>query len=206
MTAPHADQLIDGYLARLRAAATDVPAGTRNELIDDMRAHIVEARSRETEETDATILNILDRLGEPAVVVADARERLGVRPSARFRWGLREIAAVFLVVGVWPIGVILLWMSPAWNTRDKVIGSVLPLLGYAGVFLGAAQTQTAGSPCGQIVDQAGNVVRSSCTGAAGLPGIVNVLISIVVFGMPLIGMFYLAIRLRISRDRAAAAA
>lgn len=123
MTASHADQLIDAYLARLRAAAADVPAGARNELIDDMRAHIVEARSRETEETDATVLNILDRLGEPAVVVADARERLGIRPSARFRWGLQEIAAVFLVVAAWPIGVILLWMSPAWNTRDKVIGS-----------------------------------------------------------------------------------
>src|SRR5258708_40315233 len=40
MTAPHADQLIDGYLARLRAAAADLPGGAREELIDDMRAHI----------------------------------------------------------------------------------------------------------------------------------------------------------------------
>ena len=77
MTAPHADQLIDGYLARLNAAAGDLPKVARQELVDDVRAHITEARARESEETDAAILNILDRLGEPAAVVADARERLG---------------------------------------------------------------------------------------------------------------------------------
>lgn len=81
-----------------------------------------------------------------------------------------------------------------------------PLVSYLGVFLGAAQTRAGGSPCGQIVDQAGNVVRSSCTGAAGVPGSVSVLILIVVFGLPLFAMFYLAIRLRFSRDQAAATA
>jgi hypothetical protein len=69
-----------------------------------MQSHIAEARAREPEETDATILNILDRLGEPDVVVADARERLGIRPSAPYSRGLLEIAAVFLVVLVWPVG------------------------------------------------------------------------------------------------------
>ena len=39
MTAPHADQLIDGYLARIRAAAGDLPTAARNELLDDMRSH-----------------------------------------------------------------------------------------------------------------------------------------------------------------------
>src|SRR5437016_12199104 len=78
MTAPHADQLIDGYLARLRVAATDLPSSVRDELIADMRAHIAEARSREAQETDATVLNILDRLGEPDTVVAEA----GRRPEA----------------------------------------------------------------------------------------------------------------------------
>jgi hypothetical protein len=28
MTAPHADQLIDGYLARLRVAGADLPPGS----------------------------------------------------------------------------------------------------------------------------------------------------------------------------------
>ena len=113
MTAPHADQLIEGYLARLSAAAGDLPKNARQELIDDMRSPIAEARAREPEETDAAVMNILDRLGEPAIVVADARERLGMRPSQPYRPGFLEIAAVILVPFFWPIGVILLWISPA---------------------------------------------------------------------------------------------
>lgn len=137
MTAPHADQLIDGYLARLTDAASTLPRGPRTELIDDMRTHIAEARARETgEETDASILNILDRLGEPPVVVADARERLGIpeppRPSP-FRPGVLEIAALVLLVVFWPAGVVLLWISPAWTTGDKFIGTLLPPGGYFGL-------------------------------------------------------------------------
>src|SRR5437763_17037557 len=113
MTAPHADQLIDGYLARLDAAAGDLPKAARQELVDDVRAHIAEARTRETEETDAAILNILDRLGEPAAVVAAARERLGLRSMQPYRPGILEVFAVILVPSFWPGGVILLWVSPA---------------------------------------------------------------------------------------------
>ncbi len=81
MTAPHADQLIDGYLARLRVAAIDLPSSVREELIEDMRAHIAEARAREPEETDAAVLNILDRLGDPEMLVAEARQRPTPVPS-----------------------------------------------------------------------------------------------------------------------------
>ena len=117
MTGPHADQLIDGYLARLNAGAADLPKGARQELVDDVRAHVAEARARETQETDATILNILDRLGEPAALVADARERLGMRAPQQYRPGVLEVLAVILVPFFWPVGVILLWMSPAWHWR-----------------------------------------------------------------------------------------
>src|ERR1700674_5596485 len=111
MTATHADQLIDGYLARLQVAAADLPSGVRDELIEDMRAHIAEARTREPQETDATILNILDRLGEPDAVVAEAGRRPDVfgssQPSGRpepYRPGILEIAAVVLLPFLWPVG------------------------------------------------------------------------------------------------------
>jgi hypothetical protein len=199
MTAPHAEQLIEGYLARLRAAAADLPAGARNELIDDMRAHIVEARSREAEETDATILNILDRLGEPAAVVADARERLGIRLAQPYRPGVLEIAAVILVPFFWPIGVLLLWVSPAWKVRDKLIGTLVPPGGYIGLSLILAAAVTYNRSCGTITDQAGHVIQSSCTGPAELPGVLLVPLTILVFGSPLISAAYLAIRLRWGR-------
>jgi hypothetical protein len=140
MTAPHADQLIDGYLARIQAAAADLSAGARNELVGDMRSHIAEARARDSEETDASILNLLDRLGEPDVVVEEARNRTHGRagaspPVAPYRPGILEIAALVLLPLIWPIGVTLLWISPVWKTRDKIIGTLVPPGGYLGLFM-----------------------------------------------------------------------
>jgi hypothetical protein len=204
MTAAHADHLIDGYLARLRAAAADLPSGARDELIDDMRAHIGEARSREPEETDASVLNILDRLGDPAAVVADARDRLGIRPAQPYRPGVLEVAAVILVPFLWPIGVILLWMSPAWNWRDKLIGTLVPPGGYIGLSY-ILLTVTTQSSCVTIRDQAGHLLQNSCTGPPELPGVLLVPWTILVFGSPLISAAYLAIRLRWGRGRRVAA-
>ena len=199
MTAPHADQLIEGYLARLNDAAADLPTSARRELIDDMREHIAEARARQPEETDATILNILDRLGEPTVVVAEARPPLGARAPEPYRPGLLEIAAVILVPFFWPIGVILLWMSPAWNVRDKIIGSLVPPGGYMGLsflFLGAT---VQGRACSTVRDQFGHLLSSTCTGPTELPGIVVIPLTILILLSPLISATYLALRLRWGR-------
>jgi hypothetical protein len=212
MTATHADQLIDGYLARLRVAATDLPASVHDELIEDMRAHIAEARARETEETDATILNILDRLGDPELLVAEARQRPTPAPASQapaapwlYRPGLLEIAAVILVPFLWPIGVILLWISPAWNWRDKLVGTLVPPGGYIGLSYILLAAVTPGRSCGTIRDQAGHLIQSSCTGPSELPGVLLVPWTILVFGSPIISAAYLAIRLRWGRGRPSAA-
>jgi uncharacterized membrane protein len=173
MTAPHADQLIDGYLARLTAAAADLPKSARQELIEDMRSHIAEARSREPEETDATILNILDRLGDPATVVGSARDRLGIRPPQPYRSGLLEVAAVLLVPFIWPIGVILLWISPAWNWRDKVIGTLVPPGGYMGLALLGVAFATAhsggGTTCVIVTQATGQAIQNGCQAPLARP-------------------------------------
>jgi uncharacterized membrane protein len=185
MTAPHADQLIDGYLARLRVAAPDLPAGAREELIEDMRAHIAEARAREPQETDATILNILDRLGEPDAVVAEARRRpdpfAPAQPSARAlpeRPGILEIAALVLIPFLWPVGVILLWLSPAWNVRDKVIGTVVPFGGYPWIIV--------------MLIFAGHALSGIAY------GIIGPLLGLIGLALPVVAAAYLAIRLRVA--------
>jgi hypothetical protein len=170
-----------------------------------MRAHIAEARTRETEETDATILNILDRLGEPAVVAAETRERLDLKAGRPYRPGLLEVAAVILVPFLWPVGVILLWMSPAWHWRDKLIGTLVPPGGYIGLSYILVAAITPGSVCGTVRDQAGHLIQSSCTGPSELPGVLLVPWTILVFGSPLISAAYLAIRLRWGRAPQAAA-
>src|SRR5437016_2229776 len=75
-------------------------------------AHIAGARTREAEETDASILNILDRLGEPDELVSEARQRPNPSRSGRqsgapgpYRPGAMEIAAGGLRPFIGPVGV-----------------------------------------------------------------------------------------------------
>jgi hypothetical protein len=219
VTAPHADQLIDGYLARLRVAATDLPPSVRDELIEDMRAHIAEARTRETEETDATILNMLDRLGEPELLVAEARRRPDAPPSAEpgpYRPGILEIAALVLLPFMWPVAVILLWISPAWKIRDKIIGTLLPPGGFPGIFYfglvlsvaHVSRTSGGANACTSSSDSGGYVVQNLCTGPSALQVIgevVSVILLIILWLLPLVTVGYLAIRLRWGRGPQAAA-
>lgn len=131
MTAPHAIHIVEGYLARLEAEVHALPAHGRHELLADVREHITEARAALEQETDADLLNILDRLGEPAELARAAMDA-GVEavpaqqpaPPA-LPWGWIEVAAILLVILAWPAGAILVWLSRFWRTRDKVVATVL---------------------------------------------------------------------------------
>jgi uncharacterized membrane protein len=140
MSAPHAEQIVSGYLARLEQALSVLPPARRAELVDDVRSHIAEARRGLADESDPDLLNILDKLGDPADIAADARDRLGAQTAPpAMPLGVLEIAAIVALVFVWPAGIALVWLSSAWSQRDKLIatvvvpGSVLALGILAGV-------------------------------------------------------------------------
>src|SRR4051812_12124472 len=61
---------------------------------------------------------------------------LDSRPAMRRRSG-REWATVVLLPLVWVVGVVLLWRSPAWTSRDKLVGTLLVPGGLAYVFYAA---------------------------------------------------------------------
>jgi uncharacterized membrane protein len=211
MTAPHADEITAGYLARLEAALAPVPEARRRELLDDVRGHIAEARSALTDETDADLLNILDRLGDPADMAAAELGRAESAPHAespapvhRRSRGL-DVAALILLVLVWPVGVVLLWMSDAWTTRDKLIGTLVPPGGYLGILvLGPVVALGLFAPvCRTIYDDAGQVLSSTCPSAGAQNGINLATVLLVIFYLvgPILSAAYLAARLY--RHRAA---
>jgi uncharacterized membrane protein len=68
------DQLISDYLEAVRRAAADLPREQQEELIADLREHIATARGELQPETEAGVRSILDRLGEPASIAAEARQ------------------------------------------------------------------------------------------------------------------------------------
>jgi hypothetical protein len=78
------DDVVAGYLARVRAAAAGLDPVRREELIDDLREHIATARAELSPETEAGLRTLLDRLGDPAAIVAEASagEPVATPPAA----------------------------------------------------------------------------------------------------------------------------
>jgi hypothetical protein len=137
MTAVHASQLVDSYLRRLEVELADVPTEKRQEILDEIRGHIAEERGVMVAESDADLMNLLDRLGDPADIAAEARggEYSRRSASAPRHFGTLEVLALALTILAWPAGVVLLWTSRAWTTREKLLGALIPPGGYPGVLL-----------------------------------------------------------------------
>jgi hypothetical protein len=67
------DRLVEDYLGAVSYACADVDPQRRDELIEELREHIAAARGALYEQTEAAVRTILDRLGEPAAIAAEAR-------------------------------------------------------------------------------------------------------------------------------------
>ena len=131
------------FLARLESTAAGLPPARREELVSEIGEHLREALPDGA--TDAQVRSVLDRLGDPADIVAaetDGVPRLAgaaplqvvVQPGSP--WGGLEVAAVLLLtVGLFVVpvvgplvGIVLAWLSPRWTRREKVVASVWTLL------------------------------------------------------------------------------
>jgi uncharacterized membrane protein len=209
MSAPHADQLVSDYLGRLDSALGGLPKGRREEILDEISNHIAEERSQLPEESDADVRNLLDRVGDPAEVADAARdETVDARvQQPHRRIGAVEVLALVLTPLFWPAGVILLWLSPAWNLRDRLIGTLLPPGGYIFIvfflpLLLIGGMQPSGG-CMTVTDSQGNVIQQSCTGFEALPVWQQDLLQAAGFGLlalllvlPVLTALYMAWRLR----------
>jgi hypothetical protein len=139
MTTDTLHPLAAEYLERLRRAGRGLPPGRLRELLAEIEAHLSEAIDPGA--SDAQVLTVLDRLGEPEAIIAAEAPDPDTLPTGR---GTREWAAIFLllfggfVVGIgWVAGLVLLWSSRAWTTREKWIGTlVVPGGLVAGLFVG----------------------------------------------------------------------
>ena len=203
------DRLVDDYLGRLEKELRGLPRARRRELLDEIREHIEGERSQLDIEGEAGIRNILDRLGEPADIAAEARYRFGV--AEKKRAGAVEVGALILlpiggivipVVG-WIIGVVLLWVSDAWSTRDKLIGTLVPPGGFVGAFFMwvVAAQQSIAPRCTKVFDAQGQAVSTACSGGGTSVGDVLLIVLAVALAIaPMVTVVYLATRIRRRRQ------
>jgi uncharacterized membrane protein len=188
-----ADRLVDDYLNRLSRELAGVPRTRRNELVQEISEHIAEARAGLEDEGEAEIRTLLDRLGDPAEIAAEAGARFEAQPRQR-NW-LDIVTLVLLLIGGlvlpvigWFIGVVLLWTSSAWTTGEKLVGTIFVPGGLAlPLFFGVVAVS--GESCSR---QVGSL---ECSPDAGTPFLATAF-AIVLFITPLLAVAFLALRMR----------
>jgi hypothetical protein len=131
------DPVVEDYLQRLDVAARVLPDDRRHELLEEISAHIEEAGIPADRAGGVEVRSLLDRLGDPAEIVAAAREDEPATPPAPVRRRrpdstVVEIGAVVMLtvgsailVAGWLVGVILLWSSSRWRRSEKVIATLV---------------------------------------------------------------------------------
>jgi hypothetical protein len=189
------DQLVADYLKRLRRATRTMPRDRRRELLDEITAHIAEARAA----GEVPLERVLDDLGDPKDIAATG--------STRKPLGVREIAAVillliggFIFLAGWVVGLVLLWASPRWRWPDKLLGTLVWPFGYLGALYGLFAGAFANA-----ADNAGSYCGDGCTSTSsggGMPQWLGVLILVAVFVAPIAMAVWLVLRARWVPDQA----
>ena len=195
MTTDTLHPLADEYLTRLRRAGRGLPPGRRRELLAEIEAHLSEAIDPKA--SDAQALTVLDRLGDPEAIIAAETPQSDELPARR---GQKEWAAIILllfggfIVGIgWFVGLVLLWGSRAWTTRDKWIGTLVIPGGLAtGVFIGLFAV---GAPTKKVCRALnGGVPHCTNAGQSTAPSILGVAVFALLVLAPIATSIYLARR------------
>jgi hypothetical protein len=146
-SAGEADKLVRRYLAQLDAALRGVDASRREEILAEVRGHIEEGRTELNPDDVASVRTLLDRVGDPAAIAAEA----GAPPPGSRRW---DAWAPWLIIfgpvasGLgWIAGMLILWTSPTWSRRDQLIATFVPLAGLVALFFGLVTTLRAAAGC-----------------------------------------------------------
>jgi hypothetical protein len=97
------DQIVDEYLGRLRLALAELSPDRRQQLIVSITDHISEARSTLHADSEVAIRDILDRVGQPEEIAAEAMNNETKPPvlqSSRTRRLVAIGVAAVIVFGI----------------------------------------------------------------------------------------------------------
>ncbi len=191
-------QVTGDYLAELDSlAAARLTTARRHELVADIREHISTAVA-----AGEAVLAVVTRLGTPAEIISAESPEARLAPEPP-RLRATEYGAVvlllfgaFLVLVGWLAGVVLLWTSDRWTTRDKWIGTLLWPGGLVVPSIWAEMPGGSTSISGSC-DINGVCTSSSSTG--GLPIWLGITIGIVLILVPIGTTIYLVRRARVPR-------
>jgi hypothetical protein len=146
-SAGRADKLIRRYLAQLDAALQGIDASRGEEILAQVRGHIERGRAGLDPDDVASVGTLLSRVGDPAAIAAEA----GALPLGSRRWdGWAPWLIIFGPVASglgWIAGVLILWTSPTWSRREKLIATFVPPAGLVALFFGLVAALSAATGC-----------------------------------------------------------
>lgn len=196
------DPIVARYLKELERALADVPKARRREIVAGIAEHIEASIAGSGAESEAEVRNVLEQVGEPETIAAETRTDLGI--ERRGGGVLEGFAIAFLLVGGilipmlgWVVGAVLLWVSRVWNTKDKLIGTLLVPGGLgAAVFFWLFVTPSSATCVieGEVVRPGGSpseVPVGTCAAATVGPDIVWTLLLLVLALVPIGTAIYL---------------
>jgi uncharacterized membrane protein len=189
---------VDDYIQRLERSMHDVPASRRNEIVAEIREHLNETLAHlPPDATEADVRNAIESVGDPDDIASEARDRLGIRP-VQARWTdtaaviLLPIGGVILPFFGWVIGLIFLWMSSVWTTKEKILGTLIVPGGLLpALYLTLVPTSI--RTCTQYTVDGATV--SECSGPNGT-NVIMLILGIALFVAPILIAVYLGRRLR----------
>src|ERR1019366_6400275 len=95
------DQIVDQYLSRLEVALAELPPQRRQQLIESITDHINEARVTLSANSEVAVRDILDRVGQPADIAAEAfadqTTSSPLRTSGTRRMVVAGVVIIFIV-------------------------------------------------------------------------------------------------------------
>jgi hypothetical protein len=136
------DGLVADYLRRLQAALGRLPAGRRRQLVAEIAEHLGEARAGLDASDEIALREVLDRLGRPEDIAAEAVSGLVERPGRR-RGPIVVVGAAMIVLVACLIAALLIGRpagSASASAKKPVVAS-LTLPNAVGRTDSAAATQ-----------------------------------------------------------------
>jgi len=117
------------YLADVTAAARDLPPHVQREILQSLEQYIREASAEKDIETITAARTLVEFLGDPRKLVDEAGLAKGLSRDQDTR-DVRHVL-LWLTIGSlipvagWLYGIVRLWRSHLWTTRDKLVATTL---------------------------------------------------------------------------------
>jgi hypothetical protein len=130
MSDPEVDAIVDNYFRRLENVLSGIPEHRREQLIEELRDHVSEARAALAVESVVAVHEILERIGSPEEIAAEeATEASGIvayfrrrrsprgrgSPMTERKWCIVGAAAGFVFVVAYLVSVLIAPSAPNVN-------------------------------------------------------------------------------------------